>query len=124
MAKLDQGLIDWAAEAMAPIGTVTWRQMMGGATLYCDSVVFAILADDVLWLKADKHSDDVWDEAGCPRFTFEMRGKSATMNYRRAPDDVYDDAEAFRQWGALALEAGRRVPSKKVAAKKGAKKPA
>ena len=28
----DQGLIDWVAEAMEPVGPVTKRAMMGGAT--------------------------------------------------------------------------------------------
>ena len=38
--------------------------MMGGATLYCDGTVFAILAFDELWFKADAESDAAWDAAG------------------------------------------------------------
>jgi len=33
------------------------------------------------------------------------------MNYRRAPADVYDDAEAVQRWAALAREAGTRATS-------------
>ena len=110
---LDHGLIDWVTEAMEPVGTVSFRHMMGGATLYCDGIVFAILAMDALWFKADKVSDAVWDAAGCLRFTFEMNGKTGSMNYRRAPDDVHDDGAELRRWGMLAIEAGRRAPSKK-----------
>jgi DNA transformation protein len=40
-------------------------------------------------------------------------GKTGTMNYRRAPTDVYDDAEAMQRWAALALEAGLRAAAKK-----------
>ena len=115
---LDTGLVDWVAEAMAPVGTVTMRRMMGGATLYCDGTIFAIVADDALWFKADAASDAAWDAAECPRFTFQMgEGREGTINYRRAPDDVYDDAEAMRAWAALALEAGRRAPVKRRAKK-------
>ena len=110
---LDHGLIDWVTEAMEPVGTVSFRHMMGGATLYCDGIVFAILVMDALWFKADKVSDAVWDAAGCAQFTYEMNGKTGRMNYRRAPDDVYDDSAELRRWGALAIEAGRRAPSKK-----------
>ena len=108
------GLIDWVAEAMAP-GVVTARAMMGGRTLYCDGAVFAIVADEQLWFKADSASDAAWDEAGCGRFTYSFgEGKAGTMNYRRAPDDCYDDPETLRRWAALALDAGRRAPVKRA----------
>lgn len=106
----DAGLIDWVAEAMAPVGTVTHRKMMGGATLYCDGTVFAIVAMDALWFKADQTSDPEWDAIGCERFTVELAGRTASMNYRRAPEDVYDDPDALRRLGELALAAGARKP--------------
>lgn len=110
----DQGLIDWVVEAMAPAGAVAKRAMMGGATLYCEGTIFAIVSHDGgLWFKADADSDAAWDAAGCERFSYDMNGKTGTMNYRRAPDDVYDDPDELRRWAALALDAGRRAPAKK-----------
>ena len=89
---IDMGLVAWVEEVMAPVGTVTWRRMMGGATFYCDGVVFAIITGDgVLRFKADAESDAIWDAEGCERFSVEMAGKTATMNYRTAPDAVLDD---------------------------------
>jgi DNA transformation protein and related proteins len=116
---VDTGLIDWVAEAVEPIGTVTHRRMFGGAALYADGVAFAIVAFDALWLKADAESDAVWDAEGCERFTAQMKDRVATMNYRRAPEDVYDDADALRRWAMLAIEAGRRAPAKKPKRKRG-----
>jgi DNA transformation protein and related proteins len=110
---INSGLIEWVREALEPDGAVTTRAMMGGATLYLDGTVFAIVDDDALWLKADKESDAIWDAEGCARFTFDMGGKTGSMNYRRAPDDCYDDADALRRWAMLAREAGARVPPKK-----------
>ena len=110
---VDEGLVVWVQEAMLPIGRVTKRAMMGGATLYCDGTVFAIVALDALWFKADAVSDAEWDAAGCARFTYPRSdGSVASMNYRRAPDDVYDDADALRHWGKLGLAAGERAPKK------------
>lgn len=112
---LDTGLVDWVSEAMAPLGTVTWRRMMGGATLYLDGAIFAIVGFDAVWFKADAESDATWDAAGCARFTYEMgEGRSGSMNYRRAPDDVYDDADSLREWALLGVAAGRRAPVKKA----------
>jgi len=106
-------LVEWVAEAMEPTGAVTSRRMMGGHTLYCDSTVFAVVADDLLWFKSDKDSDAAWDAARCPKFTYDRDGTTATMNYRRAPDAVYDEADELRRWAALALEAGHRAAAKK-----------
>jgi DNA transformation protein len=106
----DDDLIDWLGEELADLGSLSSRRMMGGMTLYLDGTVFAILDDGELWLKADAVSDGIWDEAGCARFTYEMgEGRTGSMNYRRAPSEVYDDGDTLRQWAALALEAGRRV---------------
>ncbi|MHA6723561.1 TfoX/Sxy family protein [Sphingomonas sp. RS2018] len=111
---VDSGLIDWIAEATAALGTLTKRAMMGGATLYLDGQVFAILSSDGgLWFKADATSDASWDAEGCERFSYTFAdGRVGSMNYRRAPEDVYDDADAMLRWARLGLEAGLRAPRK------------
>jgi DNA transformation protein len=111
----DAGLVEWVRETLEPLGTVTMRRMMGGATLYLDGTIFAIVADDEIWFKADAESNTLWDEAGHKaRFTVTFAsGMVDTMNYRRAPTDVYDDMDAMREWAALGVAAGRRAPKKK-----------
>lgn len=110
----DQGLIAWIAECTTPLGVLTKRAMMGGATLYLDGQVFGIVSGDgVLRFKADAHSDAIWDAQGADRFTFAFDdGRVGSMNYRRAPDDVFDDADAMLRWARLGLEAGLRAPKK------------
>ncbi len=123
---VDQGLIDWIEEATEPLGRLSRRAMMGGATLYLDGTVFAIVGSGGdLWFKADAVSDAIWDDAGCARFTYEFpNGRVGTMNYRRAPDDVFDDPDELRRWASLALEAGHRAPKKAKAARSPAKRKA
>jgi DNA transformation protein len=117
--SFDEGLYAWVQEAMQPLGAVTMRRMMGGATLYLDGTVFAILDEGELWLKADAESDSAWDAEGCEKFSMTFKdGKVGVMNYRRAPQDVYDDPEAMRRWAALAVEAGRRGAAKRKPRKK------
>lgn len=112
--SVDEGLFAWVEESLAPVGKVSLRRMMGGATLYLDGIVFAILDEGELWLKADSETDAIWDEQGCERFSVTFRdGRVDTMNYRRAPDAVYDDPDELRRWAALAVEAGRRGAAKK-----------
>ncbi|MEI9926825.1 MAG: TfoX/Sxy family protein [Sphingomonas sp.] len=110
----DEGLVEWVRESLEPLGTVTLRKMMGGATLYLDGTIFAIVADDEIWFKADLESNAIWDEAGRERFTVTFStGMVDTMNYRRAPTDVYDDAEAMREWAGSGSRRGCAPPRKK-----------
>jgi DNA transformation protein len=116
---VDAGLIAWVEEALEPMGTLTKRAMMGGMTFYLDGQVFAVADDDALYFKSDAVSDPEWDAAGCERFSFTASdGQVATMNYRRAPDDVYDGGDAMRHWARLGLEAGLRAPKKRPKAAK------
>jgi len=111
---VDLGLVDLVSEALEPFGTVTARPMMGGRTLYLDGTVFAILAEDRLWFKADGQSDAEWDAMGAPRFTYTFpNGRVGGMNYRLSPEEAYDDPDELRRLGLLAVEAGRRAPAKK-----------
>ena len=112
--SVDPGLYAWVEEALEPLGRVSMRKMMGGATLYLDGTIFAILDEGELWFKADAETDGIWDEQGCEKFSVTFRdGKVDVMNYRRAPTDVYDDAEAMQRWARLAVEAGLRAAAKK-----------
>lgn len=114
---VDQGLVEWVKEAMEPLGTVTSKRLFGGAALYLDGLAFAILAFDALWLKADAESAAEWGDT--PRFSVTRDdGKVQSLNYRRAPDETYDDADELRRWALLAVEAARRAPAKKPRARK------
>ena len=118
--SVDEGLYAWVEEALAPLGTVTLRKMMGGATLYLDGTIFAILDEGEIWFKSDAEAYAAWDAQGCERFSVSFRdGRVDTMNYRRGPLDVYDDAEAMQRWAALALEAGMRGAAKKRPRRRG-----
>ena len=118
--SFEEGLYDWVREALEPFGTVSMRRMMGGATLYLDGTIFALLDEDEIWFKADEESNAFWDAEGCrDRFTVTFKdGTIDMMNYRRGPTDVYDDAEAMQRLARLALEAGARRPVKRKARKK------
>lgn len=96
--SIDEGLVAWVEECLEPIGKVTARAMMGGATLYLDGTVFAIIAGDNLWFKADKVSDSEWDAIGAERFTYDMGGK---IGHDELPPRAARRARRSRRHAAL-----------------------
>ncbi len=51
-----EGFKDFVQDLLGDFGPVGIRNMFGGAGVYADGVMFAILADDTLYLKADETS--------------------------------------------------------------------
>jgi len=117
--SVDEGLVEWVRECLEPIGNVTMRKMMGGAVLYCDGTVFALVDKGDLYLKSDAANEWAFEAKGLGKFEFTGNdGKSAAMNYRHTPLDVHDDPDAMREWARLGIESGERAPKKKPRKKK------
>jgi len=109
----DDGLAVWLSECLESLGSVSIRRMFGGAGLYLDGAITAILADDEVWFKSDAAADATYDAAGMARFRYDFGEKTGAMNYRRAPSDVYDDADELRRWARLAMTVAARAPRRK-----------
>jgi DNA transformation protein and related proteins len=96
-------------EVFAPFGAVTARRMFGGYGVYHDGLMFALVADNELYLKVDEKSVGRFSELGLPAFEFEKAGKKVSMSYHMAPESIFDDPETAREWAALAFEAALRA---------------
>ena len=71
---------------LSGLGPVTIRNMFGGAGVYADGVMFAILVDDVLYLKADESSQRAFESEGMGPFTYRPAGKGpVAMRYWEVP---------------------------------------
>ncbi|MFY8043522.1 MAG: TfoX/Sxy family protein, partial [Rhodoferax sp.] len=89
----------------------------------------AIIADlgggDKLWLKADEVCRSRFEAAGCERFVYMGKSKTASMGYYTAPEDAMDSQDAMLPWARLSLECALRAKVPKAPVKRaGTKKPA
>jgi DNA transformation protein and related proteins len=86
---------------------VRGRSMFGGVGIYARDLFFALIADDVLYLKVDAVNRPDFEARG--RVPFRPLGeRGETMQYYPLPDDVLDDVEALRPWVDKAIAAARR----------------
>lgn len=113
---------DRIRELFSAFRPVAVRRMFGGAGIYADGVMFALLSSDgVLYLKVDPSTEGDFEREGLPSFAPVMKGGRRTvMPYRKMPERLHDDPEELSQWAARALVAAQRkaVP-KKTGAKAG-----
>lgn len=103
------GFVAWCVELLSPLGPVRAKGMFGGHGLYVDECFVAIVADEVLYLKADAQSAPAFAAAGSTPFTYTARGRTLTMSYWRVPPDAMESSAAMRPWGRLAVEAATRA---------------
>jgi DNA transformation protein and related proteins len=98
---------DLVGEVLAPLGNVVVRSMFGGAGVFSNGVMFALIADDVLYLRVDEHTKPHFEKQGLSQFVYQSPTKTVGMPYYEAPPAVFDDTEVAVDWGAAALEAAK-----------------
>jgi TfoX N-terminal domain len=65
---------DHVSELFAQFRPVSVRRLFGGAGLYADGVMFAILSRDVIYLKADDETRAAFEQEGCMPSSYQAKG--------------------------------------------------
>lgn len=110
--------VESLAEVFAAFGPVSAKPMFGGFGIYHDDLMFGLVADDVLYLKADDLSKGAFLDRGLQAFEYVKQGKVMRMSYYAAPDEIFDDTAKAREWAGLAFEASLRASRARSARKR------
>jgi len=105
--------VSYLHEVFAPLGVIRTRRMFGGYGIYHQDLMFAVLIDETLYLKADDSSRANFEALDLPPFRYERQGKFISMSYYQAPEAIFDDPDEARLWGRRAYDAALRSPAKK-----------
>jgi DNA transformation protein len=82
--------------------------MFGGYGLFHKGLMFGLVADDVLYLKADEALSPFFEERGLDQFQYQKRGKRYKLSYYMAPEEIFDDPVEAKGWAARSHEAAVR----------------
>jgi DNA transformation protein len=104
--------VEYLAEVFEPFGEIRAKRMFGGYGVYHDDLIFGLVDDDVLYLKADAASAPAFVERGLKPFQYAKQGKLTRISYYLAPEEIFDDADEARAWATLAFEAALRSRKK------------
>ena len=112
MAVSDE-FVDYVIDQLVGWSEVSARRMFGGAGLYCDGVMFGLIADDVAYLKVDDSNRADFIKAGSSVFNpYPEKTKTYEMSYYEIPADVLEDAELLGEWAERALTVARKKKKK------------
>ncbi len=113
--SVNQSYVDFVADQLGRIVSITTRRMFGGVGVYGDGLFFAVLDDDALYFKVDDSNRADFEKAGKGPFK-PFGDDGGSMNYYEVPAELLEDVEAIRPWVEKAMDVARskkRVPRKK-----------
>ncbi|MFW2440309.1 MAG: TfoX/Sxy family protein [Arenicellales bacterium] len=87
---------------LATVGYIVSKKMFGGVGLYADGIFFALLADDVLYMKVDDTNRQEFKQAGMDAFR-PYPDKARSMQYFEVPVEVLEDAEELYNWARKSI---------------------
>jgi DNA transformation protein and related proteins len=106
---------EWVREHFAALGPLEIKRMFGGGAVYANGLIFALLDDGVIWLKADEVNAPLLAEAGARQFTYPTKGGAImAMAYWSLPESALDDPDEAADWARKSIDAALR----KAAARK------
>jgi DNA transformation protein len=110
--------IDYLKEQFASFGAIEARRMFGGWGVYYQGLMFALVVDDTLYLKADQQLAPQFQALGLEPFQYPRRGRLVALSFYEAPDGLYDDPDEAKRWASLAHEAALRAAQRRGSRKR------
>jgi DNA transformation protein len=104
---VSQGFTDYVVEQLEGCGVISTRRMFGAVGIYCGETFFALIDDDILYLKVDDITRPDFERIGSAPFR-PYGDDRETMQYFSVPVSVLEDASELTKWGRKALEAAQR----------------
>jgi len=115
MARSPDPFHAFVGELFAPMGPVRIKRMFGGAGVFREGLMFALVAGDTVYLKTDTALRSDLLSQGSEAFLWTRRGTGdmIDMGYVSLPSSAMDDPDEASAWARRALAAARAKASAK-----------
>ena len=105
---------EFLREQLAPLGRLTMRRMFGKTGVFCEGVMFGMVADNTLYFRVDDDNQTVFAEAASfPPLNYEKKGSTIDLSFWRVPERLFDEPDELVTWARAALAAAHRVAAKR-----------
>lgn len=100
---------EWVREHFAALGPLEIKRMFGAAGVYSNGLMFAVLDDGEVWLKADDVNRPAFEAAGSRHFAYSGKdGEIMNLAYWTLPVTAVDDPDEAVEWARGAIDAALR----------------
>lgn len=108
-----QAIIRKLETGLTPLGAFRARPMFGGHGLYLDDLMFGLIFDARLYLKADDESRPAFERENSEPFVYDSGKGCVSTSYWLCPPAALKDTAKLRAWVGRAHAAAKRVKAKR-----------
>jgi DNA transformation protein len=90
--------LNYVLEQLSALRGVTSRRMFGAVGLYCEGVIFGLIASDVLYFKVGDGNRADYESRGMRPFRPFADKPGVSMSYFEVPAEVLEDREECAVW--------------------------
>ena len=101
---VDPEFLEYVKDLFGGLGPIRNGRMFGGAALYVDDAMFAMIINDVIYMKADKDLAEDYANSGSVPFEYDTKkGTRVIPGLMRLPDSAMDDPDEALDWARRSL---------------------
>lgn len=109
MNKARDEYVDYLLELLVPLGEVRAKRMFGGHGIFMGKLMFGLVVNEELYLKADDYSRPEYESRGLAAFTYTSKNRPVSLSYFHAPEEALEDGEMLCEWSRAAVDAALRA---------------
>jgi DNA transformation protein len=96
---------EFLADLLRPLGPVGIRGMFGGAGVFYGKAMFALIANETLYMKVDASNRAEYEAEAAAQFTYESpSGKIVEFGYFELPERLLDEPDELVRWARKSVE--------------------
>jgi DNA transformation protein len=101
-------------DVFSDIPGITCKSMFGGVSFYKDGIIFACIADGILYFKVDDINRPQYEAMESQPFVYEHVNtkKVTTMPYYELPESIMEDKDKLKLWIDTSVSASLRNQKK------------
>ncbi|GLO61213.1 DNA transformation protein [Vibrio sp. MACH09] len=108
---MDKPVLKNSLQLFEQFGKVKSRSMFGGFGIFVDEIMFALVVQDSLHIRANDITTDQFKTAGYKPYVYKKRGFPVVTKYFALPNEMWDDTEQIITIASFALEHARNEKS-------------
>jgi len=98
-------------DLFAVVDGVGFRRMFGGIGIFRGEVMFGLVVDGEVYLRADATTSQDFVMEGSGPFTYMRSGRPVSLSYWQVPARLLDEPDEFRVWASAALQVAVKAGS-------------